>query len=607
MSSSLNQDKNTEIKWMDYTDLAERPGFVKLNDGYVFSVVIPSGSEGSLLLYEGSGNAIPKKIPLCYRTLSGDLRAVFVILPEFKKYYYCYEKAGKAFADPYGTGFPCETPEGVPLCAVRERPKAVEMPPCIPMKDTVFYKLHVKGFTAHAGSGVKNKGTFRGLKGKLDYLLKLGITSLILMPCYEFLDVNAKEHVEGRRNYWGYDTGKYFAPKKAYCAGNDPEAEFVSLSDEIHKKGLELIPEFYFAPETPSGFVLDVLHHWRESYHVDGFHIVGSGDFVASVLRDPKLAGCKLLAGDLRDVRAEETGIRPCIAEYDSEYRRNLRCFLKGDYMDTAHIAWEFRRSADGFSYINYVTDQDGFTLNDLVSYGEKHNQENGEQNRDGNFTEYSWNCGAEGDTKSSDILYLRKKQMRNAFMMLLTSQGTPMLYAGDECLNSQQGNNNAWCQDNEIGWVSWSRKKAATEMRNFLQKVLKLRKDHPVLHTDQMVRMTDYKGYGCPDLSYHGETAWVSMRDPEERCLGVLYNEAYAPSTDVETKSGMIYVLYNMHWEPHLFALPDPPAGTEWYIKADTSMETGVFEDDSLKAAEMTAEKQIPIRPRSVMVLITR
>ena len=231
-------------------------------------------------------------------------------------------------------------------------------------------------------------------------------------------------------------------------------------------------------------------------------------------------------------------------------------------------VMYWLRHKPEADRMFNAITEQSGFTLQDLVSYDGKHNEANGEDNQDGTDYNYSWNCGAEGPSRKKAVTELRKNQVRNAFFLLLTSQGTPCILAGDEFGNSQQGNNNVYCQDNPVGWVNWAGLKNHPELHAFVKALIALRKKHPVLWPEEEMTGMSYGNRGIPDVSYHGENAWKVPCEVSSRQLGVFYN-GEDPDTGEEEH---LFITYNMHWLEHTFALPALPKGKKWYRVASTS-----------------------------------
>ena len=212
------------------------------------------------------------------------------------------------------------------------------------------------------------------------------------------------------------------------------------------------------------------------------------------------------------------------VAECNDGFMIDVRRFLKGDEESLKAFAERMRRNPKGSGLINYIASHDGFTLCDLVSYEERHNEDNGEQNRDGRVQNYSWNCGEEGKSRKKKILELRNRQMKNAWCMLLLSAGTPMILAGDEFCNSQLGNNNPYCLDNEISWLDWKGYKSGnSEMFRFVKDLIAFRKKHKILHMGQELSMTDSLSCGFPGISYHSSSAWYGELDGQELAVEAL------------------------------------------------------------------------------------
>jgi glycogen operon protein len=249
-------------------------------------------------------------------------------------------------------------------------------------------------------------------------------------------------------------------------------------------------------------------------------------------------------------------------------------------------------------STVNFITCHDGFTLNDLVSYNEKHNIANGEDNRDGANDNNSWNCGVEGPTDDPEIEALRNRQVKNAFALLMLSRGTPMMLAGDEFRNSQQGNNNPYCQDSPLSWVNWAEKDAHEDVFQFFRAMIHLRRNHPVLRRRDYYTAHNSSGY--PELSFHGEQAWnINIHEPFHT-FGFMYAE---PMDEFGTeKDCFIYCGVNAHWEQHRLELPQLPYGMAWYMYADTA----VVDAEKIMGYEIP-EGYIDLTPRSLKVLVGR
>ena len=369
----------------------------------------------------------------------------------------------------------------------------------------------------------------------------------------------------------------------------------------MHRLGIEVLMEFYFPQDCDPRYIVACLEYWTEEYHIDGFHIRGEQTLCNLMAKDPLFARTKLLNiyFPVEEIygRKQLPEVRT-VAECNDGFLIDVRRFLKGDEECLKAFAERMRRNPKGSGLINYITAHDGFTLYDTVSYEERHNEANGEQNRDGRVQNYSWNCGEEGKSRKKKIMELRNRQMRNAWCMLLLSAGTPMILAGDEFCNSQSGNNNPYCLDNEISWMDWKGYKSGkSEMFQFVKELIAFRKKHKILHMKQELSLTDSLSCGFPEISYHSSSAWYGELDGQNRKIGVMYCGKYAQEDE------MIYIAYNMHWMEHTFALPALPGGYGWKVALDTGK--GIYrEEEWLPLAD---NRQVRVPSRTVMVLIGR
>lgn len=441
------------------------------------------------------------------------------------------------------------------------------------IENTIIYRMHVRGFTKHESSGVRNKGTFKGIIEKIPYLKSLGVTYVELMPAYEFDEVLKLDYPayfadkaglsDVPLNYWGYTDAYYFAPKQAYAAGN-AVTEFKEMVLALHKEGIELGMEFYFVPGTSGYFITDCLRYWLLNYHVDGFHVnteVVSADMVAS---DPLLSSVKLFAADWYGIY----GGYGNIARWDRKFMCDARRFLKGDEGMVEHFVSDLLDNPAECGIVNFLADHNSFTVKDMVSYEKKHNEANGENNNDGESYNFSWNCGVEGDTRKRRILDCRQKQMKNAWIMLLCSQGIPMIMAGDEFGRTQLGNNNPYCQDNEISWLNWKLLRNNKAMLEFVRWLIEFRKANKILHMQKRLMQTDSMACGYPDVSLHGIRAWYPDTEYYSRHVGLLFCGQYADGQNY------IYIVFNMYWEKQKLSLPGLPAGMEWELSLCTDKE---------------------------------
>ncbi len=466
--------------------------------------------------------------------------------------------------------------------------------PKLPYEKCLCYCMHVRGFTRHPSSGVEHRGTFLGVVEKLDYLKEIGVTTVELQPAYEFTEMPTRQELRKefsfpaseddmdvlglkKLNYWGYKKGYYYAPKAAYAYGEDASEEFKTLVREFHKNGMEIVMQFYFPKNVSRREILDILHFWVIEYHVDGFHLMGENLPISMIAMDDALADTKLWyygfnTGEIYD--KDETLSYCNLAEYQDDYLYTMRRFLKGDADMLSSVLYHMRHIPDKAGRIHYMSNYYGFTLMDMVSYDYKHNEANGESNRDGNDYNCSWNCGEEGSTRKKKIRQLRIKQLKNAMSMLLLTNSTPLIFMGDEFGNSQQGNNNPYCQDNKVTWLDWRELEHNQELYQFWKRMVMLRKEHPILSPSREFRIMDYISCGYPDLSYHGQNAWRPQLENYNRHVGMMYCGKYVLMKHGKNDD-FFYIAINMHWESHELALPKLPKGMKWKLLYATNNET--------------------------------
>ena len=342
-----------------------------------------------------------------------------------------------------------------------------------------------------------------------------------------------------------------------------------------HQAGIEVLLDFPFTANTSFQMINSCLRYYVREYHVDGFILNPWNVSIELLRQDPFLKGSRLY-------RKED------------EFQNTIRRFLRGEEGMTSLAAAQLARSSAGTDRFNYVTGHTGFTLRDLFSYDSKHNEANGEGNQDGPENNYSWNCGAEGDTSEEAVLELRKKLICCAFAFLLTAQGVPVLLAGDEFGNSQKGNNNVYCQDNELSWLDWTCLDKEKRLYTYVKELIAFRKQHKILHQRDQLTGMDRRGCGLPDFSCHGDTVWREPDRVSGRLLGILYGEA-------ESGGEVCYIIYNMHWLRHMVGIPNPGGGRKWFLAADS--ERGVLRRDK----PLKNQREIEVEPRTVHILIGR
>ncbi|MBQ4482220.1 MAG: hypothetical protein II966_03200 [Lachnospiraceae bacterium] len=516
-----------------------------------------------------------------------------------KRYLYKLKSGKSDYIDPY-----VKTIDGNTRFGKRDGMGGFESPmpqiknnrPGTEWEDMILYLLNVRAFTKDPSSKVKSPGTFAGLKEKIPYLKKLGVTSLLLQPAYDFNELT-EQGTNKRLNLWGYVPGNYFIPKPAYSSG-DPVTEFSDLIDELHKNKMELLMQFYFMPDDATTFILKVLRYWVRTYEVDGFEIMGASLPVTEIVKDPYLTDTKLIFTEMNadDVYGRSAPVMMNAGVVNSPFMYDMRKFLKGDEDMLHAVSKHLLEHPDRNAVINFITTYYGFTLKDLVSYDRKHNEKNGEDGSDGSDYNYSWNCGDEGVSRKKGVNSLRLRQMKNAMMFVILSQGVPMIRFGDEFCNSQRGNNNAWCQDNKISYLDWNDLERNKDFNDFVRNLIALRKEHPVFHARYAKKMYDYISCGSPDASFHGEQAWNQSFANYNRHFALMYTGAYEKMPAGKCDDDF-YVAYNMHWTGHRFHPPKTSKGKKWKIclSSGNGRESGIYDED---------KNELAVYARSIVVL---
>ena len=524
-----------------------------------------------------------------------------------------------------------------------------DVPLNIPYHRSVIYELHVKGFTQrHPDIPEEIRGTYAALGHPvtIDYLKKLGITAVELMPIHHFVNDRVLQD-KGLTNYWGYNTIGFFAPDVRYSSSGtlgEQVTEFRDMVRALHKAGIEVILDVvynhtaegnhlgptlsfrgidnasyyrlmdeqrYYKDYTGTGNTLDATHphvlqlimdslrYWVQEMHVDGFrfdlaatlarelHEVDRlSSFFAIIQQDPVISQVKLIAEpwDIGEGGYQVGNFPAGWVEWNGKYRDCIRDYWRGEDSVLAEFAERFTGSSDLYrddfrrptASVNFVTAHDGFTLHDLVSYNEKHNDANGEDNRDGESHNRSWNCGAEGETDDPAVNELRMRQKKNFLTTLFLSQGVPMLVAGDELGKTQSGNNNAYCQDNEISWIDWER--ADQDLLDFTRNVIRLRRQHPAFRRPRWFRGQPVKGAGLDDIVWFLPSG-KEMTDDNwshdfAKSLAIFLNGKGLQTVNEEGKTiedDHFYLIFNAHSGDLDFTLPPEPYGKEWTLLLDT------------------------------------
>jgi glycogen operon protein len=527
-----------------------------------------------------------------------------------------------------------------------------DCPPETPIADSIIYEMNVRGFSMLNPKVPKRlRGTYAGLAhdSSVEYLKKLGVTAVELMPVHYFIDEGNLVD-KGLRNYWGYNTLGYFAPMTRYSSTGDesqPVAEFKGMVKRLHREGIEVIldvvynhtcegnqmgpmvswkgvdnttyyrtvadnPEFYmdytgtgntlnmYHPQVLK-MVMDSLRYWVSEMHVDGFrfdlastlarelHDVNKlSAFFDTIHQDPTIADLKLIA-EPWDVGegGYQVGNFPVLwAEWNGKYRDTVRRFWKGDSGQLSDFAYRITGSSDLYqsegrtpsASINFITAHDGFTLCDLVSYNEKHNEANGDDNKDGANDNDSWNMGAEGPTDDPAINTLRERQIRNFLTTLMMSQGVPMLLGGDEVAHTQQGNNNGYCQDNDLTWFHWDHDERQKRLLDFTAKLIDFRKDHPNLHRRRFFQDRKIRGSVVRDVAWYGadgqEISDQVWSEGWSKSIAVMFNGRTLGVMDEDGEQvydDSFLIVVNASDQGVEYVLPEPPNKSPWNQVLDT------------------------------------
>ena len=533
----------------------------------------------------------------------------------------------------------------------------------LPSARTIIYEAHVRGFTRHANSGIKEqvRGTYAGFAEKIPYLKDLGVTAVELLPVHAF---DTQACPAGLVNYWGYQTVSYFSPHPQYSSRRDPLGpvnEFRDLVKALHRAGIEVIldvvfnhtaegnhdgptlcyrgidnPTYYILEDGGARYadysgcgntvnanhpvvrrmIVDSLRYWVTEMHVDGFrfdlasilsrdsngHPLPNPPVLWDIESDPALAGTKLIAEAWDAAGLYQVGsfVGDSWKEWNGRFRDDARDFFRGEPGTAGRFADRMLGSHEVYGHkgreaeqsINFATCHDGFSLNDLVSYNQKHNGANAEENRDGANDNRSWNCGAEGPTDDPAIEGLRNRQVKNVLAATMLSLGVPMIVMGDEVRRTQGGNNNFYCHDNEANWFDWSLLDTHADVHRFLKLLLARRGQRDATNEQQRVSLTQLIARATK--AWHG----VKLNQPDwgENARSIAF------SADLKNDNLTFYLVLNAYWEPLEFELPPATSGP-WLRWIDTSLPSP---EDIVewRAAPPVVGGTYPVGPRSVVML---
>lgn len=614
----------------------EKLGAVADKKSVIFTFEAEKEAKCAILLFDIRENKKRERIEIPNDYCIGSLRSVKLENIEWKYFAYQYEIDNEILIDPYAKKIKGREVWNKIESGERKREifAVIESPQFdwkqdkhvkITKDHMIMYKLHVRGFSRDGRARGEEKGTFSAVMHRIPYLKELGITTVEFMPIYEFEEMeqpqittcpdylNWTEKKEDQikkeesnqntsLNYWGYTKSNYFAVKTSYGKKN-PEREWMQLVEKLHENQMEVVMEMYFEEHERHSLILEALRYWVREYHVDGFHLLGNNLPITAIVQDPLLSDTKIFytGFELSLLEKGKTGSRLFV--YNDEYLYPVRKIINRLGGNLQEFTGQQRKQDESQGFVNYFSSNNGFTLADVFAYERKHNESNGEENRDGNDWNFSANCGAEGATRKKQIRELREQQMRNAFACLLLAQGVPMIWSGDEIANSQQGNNNAYCQDNEIGWVNWKNDRKERWLSEYLKKLILFRKNHTIISNAMPMKMCDYGQKGMPDLSYHEKNAWMLDFVPEQQDVGMMYCGGYSKEHDLLQKED-IYLAYNFHVGNSNLALPQLLRKKKWYLVMDTSLGREAFLE---KEEELSNQQVYQIKGQSVAILVGR
>ena len=579
-------------------------GVCEAEGGYIFTFAGEKEQECHIRIYN-KVNQLVERILVPKSYCMGAVRSVFVGGLKEKELCYNYEIDGEVITDIYADKIigrevwndaKREKCGYVVYCGKENQEFDWEGDdfPEIPKSEMVMYKLHVRGFSMDGGAKGKKRGTFAAIADKIDYLKELGVTTVEFMPVYEFEEISLREtpgvpdYIKWQAseqdviipedggikavglNYWGYGPGNYFAVKSSYASTSNASKELKELIKKMHQNGMECVLEMFFPSGMNQNVILSILRFWVREYHVDGFHLLGDSVPVKTASQDMFLSRTKLFCHAFAEELYQVEKTYPNLYVYNDAYLYEARKLLNSMGGSLGEFANQQKKQHEQVGFVNYVACNNGFTLMDTFSYQNKHNEDNGENNADGNNWNFSNNYGVEGKSNKRYVTELRRRQMLNAFAMQFMAQGVPLIWAGDEMCNSQLGNNNAYCQDNKVSWLNWKKDERNVWLTNFVRKLAAFRKEHPVLTLDAPMHMNDYKRKGCPDLSYHAESAWLAGFYQENIALGIMYCGDYAKKNG--ESDDYIYVGYNFRTCGERLALPKLPNKKKWYLVMNTT-----------------------------------
>ncbi|MCR4831777.1 MAG: hypothetical protein K5883_10040 [Pseudobutyrivibrio sp.] len=603
-------------------DFGEYGPRINKSNSVVFTVAIkPSTDKASIILFDKKSKKLLSEIEFTEEYAIGRTYSIQVSDIDIDNTCYLIKEDNVSYIDPYATAIVGRDEWG----DVKERETKKfrvysgishieknwkDTPITIEPSDMIMYKVHMRGFTAGMGLSPSKIGNYKGLLSKLSYIKSLGVTSVEIMPVYDFeelflekkMNISPKgkisEVVEytGKNNYWGFGTAEYFAPKASFFGGAYSAADGLrDMVSTLHKNGLEIIMEMAFSADTSDEIMLDCLKYYVKYFHIDGFHIVGCNAPIERIAKEPYLSSTKIFYEYIpEEILCSEKGKKHLFVYNDSfmNVTRQIENHMNGSMVQFAN---HMRRQNGAYGFVNFMANVNGFSLWDSYSYGEKHNLDNGEDNRDGTNNNYSFNYGIEGKTNNRAINANRFREMRNAFTALMLAQSVPLFVAADEAACTHLGNNNPYCQDNKVGYTVFSKTKSKDSLTKFVKQLAEFRKNHKCFRIETPFLMNDYRHLGLPDMSFHGTEPWMMSIGEEQKALGVLYNGAYVKENEE------VFVCYNFHYDSVDMALPLLSPGKRWRL----CFNTADYVDEDFSPKPIHDQQSIKVPGNSISVLV--
>lgn len=588
-------------------DFLQYGAYLSGDQSVVFTFVSDC-KEAAILFYDARNGAFVEKIVIPNDYRIGDVYSVRICGFDWAHIAYIYKFDSQKVPDAYArltygrnTWNTLDASFDYLLSGIITTPFAFShKSPRIKPNERIFYKLHMRGQTMRSKEKTSIKGTYKALMHTLSDLKDLGVTTLEFFPLYDFEEM-CFSNGKSKTNYWGYGNAAYFAPKPSYFTPTAADIGMKELVDYIHEMGMEIVMEFNFDASVREDTILSCIRYWVREYRIDGVHLLGLNCNEKALRNDPLLQDTLLIfehptKDEHFDSRADYTRV---YAQNDAFLYALRRLHNQTDGNLPAFMRF-FLRQQDGENALVYCASPTGFSLLDAYSYDRKHNETNGEDNTDGRDINISKNYGVEGPTRKKSVSIERENRVRMALCLTILSQNNPLLKAGDEIFHTQKGNNNPYCQDNDINWINGRLSAPKEALRSFVKALIAFRKTHPIMTGDMAYRFSDYKKCGVPDVSLHAKEPWVHGIGDQEKIVGVYYSSLYAPESEAVSEDVLLCI--NFSHEEVAMALPKLKDKKTFYRIMNTATKDGAFTRETIKNAS-----SIRVEAMSVTLLVAK